>query len=202
MSIRLGSPAPPAVRSIGPLGAVASRRSKPRLAPPIPLPPAALAAGILSAVLAATAGCGGADAGPPRITLDHSTCDGCGMLISDPGFAASWRDGDHTAAFDDIGCLLRSLDRDDHAAASAKVWVMDPDQRWLPASDVVFVISDRLETPMAGHVQAFSDRSAAERAAASTGGDLIADFARLRALARERDRARAATRGDHDAPSS
>jgi hypothetical protein len=119
------------------------------------------------------------------------------MLISDPGFAASWRDGDRTAVFDDIGCLLRGLDRDPNASESARVWVMDADRRWHPASDVVFVVSDRLETPMAGHVQAFADRGAAERAAAATGGELAIDFAHLRVLARER----AAREGGHDAPS-
>jgi copper chaperone NosL len=169
-----------------------------RLAPPVPLLPAVLAAGVLSAILAATAGCGGAEAGPPRIALDHSTCDGCGMLISDPGFAAGWRNGDRTAVFDDIGCLLASLDRDQASSPTAEVWVMDAEQRWLPASDVVYVVSDRLETPMAGHIQAFSDRAEAERAAATAAGVLVRDFEGLRALARER----AATRGEHDAPSS
>jgi len=174
----------------------------PRSASLVPRPPAVLGAVVLAAILAATAGCGGAEAGPPRLTLDHSTCDGCGMLISEARFAAGWRSKDRTAAFDDIACLLRSLDRDGQADPNAEIWVMDAEQHWLPARDAVFVMSDRLETPMAGHIQAFADRGAAAAVAAATGGVVLPDFARLRATVEERSMAEATRgEGEHHAPS-
>jgi nitrous oxide reductase accessory protein NosL len=167
----------------------------PRLAPSLPLPPAALAAAVLVVV---AAGCGGAETGPPALALDRSTCAACGMLISDPAFAGGYRVGSSTAVFDDIGCLLRRVDHEGLAAAPGlEVWFLDAEGKWFPAAEAAFVYSTELETPMAGHIQAFADRSRAESTASQIGGELISDFDRLRARAGETARAQ----GDHDGPS-
>jgi nitrous oxide reductase accessory protein NosL len=143
------------------------------------------------AVFAPTAGCGGRASGPPAIELDRSACHTCGMLISEPRFAAGYRVGSRTAVFDDIGCLLRALDREGLMAATnggargvpaAEVWLLDENGSWLTAADAVFVRSPELATPMGGGIQAASDRSDAERLAARVGGTVVDSFAELREL--------------------
>jgi nitrous oxide reductase accessory protein NosL len=146
--------------------------------------------------------------GPPDLALDRSVCDGCGMLISDPSFAAAYRVGERTAVFDDVGCLLDALDRaglatgSDPAAeaagrqpATAQVWLLDEQQRWLPADQAVFVFSPALATPMGGGVQALRDRAEAEALSARVGGSIVDSFDALRAE-RRADRSAAPARGE------
>jgi len=168
----------------------------PRLAPSRPLLPAALVAAVLAAV--AAYGCGGAETGPPALELDRSACAGCGMLISDPAFAAGYRVGHNSAVFDDIGCLLRHLDHEGLAAApELELWFLGNDSEWFPSAQASFVYSTELETPMGGHIQAFRDRSSAQSTATRVGGELVSDFDRLRARASQTARAQ----GDPDGPS-
>jgi nitrous oxide reductase accessory protein NosL len=143
------------------------------------------------AALAPAAGCGGRASGPPVIELDRTACDTCGMLISEPRFAAGYRVGRHTAVFDDIGCLLRALDGEGLATATnggasdeptAEVWLLEENGSWLTAADAVFVRSTELATPMGGGIQAFGDRAEAERLAARVGGTVVDSFAELRRL--------------------
>jgi copper chaperone NosL len=146
---------------------------------------------IVIASIALAAACGGAETGPPKITLDRSACGGCGMLISDPRFAAAYRAGSRTAVFDDIGCLLRALDGEGLATATnggasdeptAEVWLLEENGSWLTAANAVFVRSTELATPMGGGIQAFGDRAEAERLAARVGGTVVDSFAELRRL--------------------
>ena len=146
-----------------------------------------------------------AEAGPPEIVLDDSACARCGMLISEPRFAAAYRAGDRSEAFDDIGCLLDALDRAeletepssepanaDDGKEVAVVWFLDADERWREASEVVFVRSSGISTPMTGGVLALADRDAAESIAARGGGQVVTSLAELRAWWR-------ASRGTGDA---
>ena len=135
-----------------------------------------------------------AETGPPEIVLDETVCARCGMLISEPRFAASYRAGDGTAAFDDIGCLLDALDRAElrtgssrESAASAsdagreaEVWFLDAGERWRPANEVVFVRSSGISTPMNGGILALADRAAAEAIATAGGGLVVETLAELR----------------------
>ena len=145
------------------------------------------AAALALAVSAASCGDGGA--GPPGIVLDRTACDGCGMLISEPGFAAAYRAGRSTRVFDDIGCLLRALDENGLEVGAgapdrtddrvAQVWLYGDDGRWIPAEGATFVRSDRLVTPMNGGIKALADRGAAQELAARTGGAVYDDLAEL-----------------------
>ena len=131
-----------------------------------------------------------AETGPPEIVLDDTACARCGMLISEPRFAAAYRAGDEAAAFDDIGCLLDALDRTERltepgegagAGAHATVWFLDAEERWNPADEVVFVRSDGISTPMNGGILALGDRAAAESLVARGGGQVVASLGELRA---------------------
>jgi copper chaperone NosL len=136
-------------------------------------------------VLASVAGaaCGG-DIGPPRIELDRSACDRCGMLISEPRFAAAYRAGSRSAVFDDVGCLLDALDEENSAGSAASVWFLDEEEEFRTAAEVVFVQSDDLATPMNGGIQALARRADAEAVAAAVGGSIVESFAELRAQSR------------------
>jgi hypothetical protein len=86
----------------------------------------------------------------PDIAWDHVACDGCGMIVSDPRFAAQLvpQDGP-VRVFDDPACLFAYVERD--APHIAKLWFHDHrgvDGRWLDEREVAFVAATG--TPMAG----------------------------------------------------
>ena len=126
---------------------------------------------ILTAALL-TASCGARPAGPPAIVVDRTACSHCGMLISEPLYAAAYQArGAEARVFDDIGCL--------RAAARAETgpltyWFHDAEDRaWIDGSAAVFVASPEIRTPMGGGLVAYRDRTAAERAAAARHGRVI-----------------------------
>ncbi len=78
---------------------------------------------------------------PQQIAWDRAACAHCGMLISDPSWAAQFatRDGD-VLAFDDPGCLLRY--EHEHAADSHAAWFHHRrEDRWIPRESVGFAIA-------------------------------------------------------------
>jgi len=98
----------------------------------------------------------GSASGPEPITYDREPCERCGMLISDPRYAAEVRlPGErHVHKFDDLGDALAWLsehqaDREGDPAggAAAEVWVRDADaDRWLDATTAHY--SRGAKTPM------------------------------------------------------
>ena len=111
--------------------------------------------------------------GPPDIVVDRTACSHCGMLISEPIYAAAYQAAGHEArVFDDIGCLLKSAQAESGALT---YWFHDAhDRSWIDGSAAVFVASPAIRTPMGGGVIAFRDRAAAEQLAAGEhGGDII-----------------------------
>ena len=123
--------------------------------------------------LAASVACGVREDGPPVIEVDRSACAHCGMLISEPRFAAAYRLTPGTPIFDDIGCLLDAFSREADKG-SIRFWFHDVNTaEWVDGSRAVFIQSARLRTPMAGGVVAYSDRAAAERGAAEHEGRVI-----------------------------
>jgi copper chaperone NosL len=103
---------------------------------------------------------------PPEIQYGEDVCDACGMLISDAKFAAASVDQDGTAhKFDDIGDLVTYYMQ--HDQATVKVYFVHdyPSEKWLRAEQAFFVVSPRIQTPMAHGIAAYADRVAAEAAA-------------------------------------
>ena len=61
---------------------------------------------VLGAALLVTAACGVKAGGLPEIEVDRTACSHCGMLISEPLYAAAYQaPGAAARVFDDIGCL-------------------------------------------------------------------------------------------------
>ncbi len=95
------------------------------------------------------------------------------MLVSEPIFAAAYHaHGTEARAFDDIGCMLEALRRE--AASPIHVWVQDAaGAGWVDANQAIFVASERIRTPMSGGLLAYADAAAAEKAAATSGGEVM-----------------------------
>lgn len=95
----------------------------------------------MTLVLIAAFGCGTPVDRPEALVLDREACDACGMLISDPRFAAQLvtRDGDRRA-FDDPACAFRYIA--DHGPHLAHVWFRDStsdEEVWLEQRQVAFL---------------------------------------------------------------
>ena len=135
----------------------------------------------LYAVIVAAAlltACGATASGPPDIVVDRTVCSHCGMLVSEPIYAAAYQAGGADArVFDDIGCLLDAIRREPTAPPS--VWVQDAGGGgWLAADAAVFVASPGIRTPMNGGVLAYATAAAAH-AAAPQGAALVPSWPAL-----------------------
>ena len=125
--------------------------------------------------------CGARSATPPEIVIDRTACQHCGMLISDRRYAAAVRTAESDRLFDDIGCLINALKG--RAADGATFWFNDATSaEWITGTPV-FVVSAAFRTPMSGGIQAYGDREAAERAAATHQGTIVSSIDALLARA-------------------
>lgn len=98
----------------------------------------------------------------PEISYGKDVCDQCGMIISEPRFAASYitRQGE-AHRFDDIGDMLvyNARRREDVAV----FWVHDYEtEEWLRAENAYFVLDKGYITPMGHGLIAAKDRARAE----------------------------------------
>ena len=126
---------------------------------------------LLTALMALSA-CSAAPSGPPEIVVDRSACSHCGMLISEPLYAAAYRaERAEARVFDDIGCLRNAARAE---SGPLTFWFHDAEDRaWIDGTAAVFVTSPEIRTPMGGGLIAYRDRSAAERAAGARHGRVI-----------------------------
>jgi copper chaperone NosL len=94
---------------------------------------------------------------PPEIRYGEDICERCGMIISEPRFAAAYVTRQGTGKiFDDIGDLL--IHSDESGDDVAVYWVHDfENERWVKATEAYFVASQDLTTPMGHGIVAFSD---------------------------------------------
>jgi copper chaperone NosL len=143
--------------------------------------------------LATSVACGVRAYGPPEILVDRTACSHCGMLVSEPAYAAAYRaPGADPRAFDDIGCLLEAAQKEPDAS-SLRFWFQDGTsllrtsphgdplaaagrprgENWIDGRDAVFVSSPALRTPMGGGLIAYRDRAAAREGAARHRGSVI-----------------------------
>jgi len=102
--------------------------------------------GAASALALAVLRAQGPSEGPVPVTWDRTACHRCGMLVSDPAFAAQLHTPEGAVFyFDDPGCLLVHL----HEARPEvhAVWLHHQrDDRWLALDESAFVFAE--PTPM------------------------------------------------------
>ena len=81
--------------------------------------------------------------GPIEVAWDRATCAHCGMLVSDPAFAAQIHtSAGEVAVFDDPGCLLRY--EHDHAPEVHARWFHHhQENRWIEGDRVSFLSAPR-----------------------------------------------------------
>lgn len=94
----------------------------------------------LTAAALALAACSKQAEGTEEIHYGRENCVKCGMMISDPHFAAEIRGGPDRALykFDDVGCATNWLDKQAwRGDEKTDFWVMDNDggKTWLKALD-------------------------------------------------------------------
>lgn len=112
-------------------------------------------------LIAWLAGCAPDLSSPAPIPYDHVACDHCGMLISDPRFAAqlATRDGERHE-FDDPACLFLWIV--DHEPALAGAWFSDSSSAdgdvWLSYREVGFI--EAKGSPMGGGLGAVPEGTA------------------------------------------
>lgn len=102
---------------------------------------------------------------PPDIRYGEDLCTECGMIISEPRFAAAYYTVDSDARrFDDIGGM--AIHHAENQEDVAHFWVHDYDtEEWIMADQAFFVMSDQIHTPMDFGVIAISNQSRAEELA-------------------------------------
>jgi copper chaperone NosL len=149
-------------------------------------------AALLMLVAGVSVACGVAADGPPAIVVDRTPCSHCGMLVSEPVYAAAYRTaGGKARVFDDIGCLLDAA-RVEPNADRLRFWFHDAAAGgWIDGRRAVFVSSVTLRTPMGGGLIAFGDRATAGDAAARHQGRVVDSIENLM---------RATRTGGSDAP--
>ncbi len=132
---------------------------------------------IVLALLAAS--CSANAAGHPEIVVDQTTCSHCGMLVSEPAYAAAYHAPDkEPRVFDDIGCMLDAMRHE--TASPITVWLQDAaGGGWLDADQAVFVTAPSIRTPMNGGVLAYADASAALNTATTHGGRVMRSLQEL-----------------------
>src|SRR6185503_6106601 len=99
-------------------------------------------------------------------------CSRCGMLISEPLYAAAYSaPGVEARVFDDIGCLRVAARAE---TGPLRFWFHDAaDRGWIDGAGATFVTSSEIRSPMGGGLIAFRDSIAAERSAAVYHGHVI-----------------------------
>lgn len=115
---------------------------------------------------------------PPEILYGEEVCTECGMIISDPRFAAAYVTTTGEARlFDDVGDML-AYDQRHHEAVHA-YWVNDfHTEQWLRAEQAALVMQSDLHTPMGWGLAAFSTAAEAQ-AYVDTHGGLVTTLANL-----------------------
>ena len=132
------------------------------------------AAGLGVIVALFLAACGGdGPSGPPDIDYGRDVCTDCNMIISEPRFAAAFREeSGEEALFDDIGDLVR-YGHQKGVLADVRAWVHDyDDESWIDAADAWFVKSD-IQTPMASGLVAFAKEDDATTFASDHDGEVF-----------------------------
>jgi nitrous oxide reductase accessory protein NosL len=120
--------------------------------------------GLLLALALGLALSGCAGNGPPAIRAGNP-CVGCGMSITDLGFACERRIARGWKQYDSIECLLRDADAD-----SGHAYLADYDTHTLHDADSMWVVRGSFPSPMGGGYAAFLTRRAADDIAARTEG--------------------------------
>jgi copper chaperone NosL len=110
---------------------------------------------------------------PPEIRYGQDLCARCGMIISDPAYAAAYRtSGGEARLFDDLGEMV--LHYREQREPVATFFVHDYNTRgWVLAEQATYVQSPQLRTPMGLGVAALGSESEAQALAQRVQGRVV-----------------------------
>lgn len=138
--------------------------------------------GLIAAALSAVALIAGCERqpelGPPNVRYGVDECAQCSMIISDERFAAALiaddKDGTrHVHAYDDINCM-RKHEQDLTTKTIAARYVHDAkSKQWTDASAATYIVSDKIETPMASGIAAYEFKADAEAEAKAVSATVL-----------------------------
>ncbi len=99
--------------------------------------------------------------GPPQARFGQDVCARCGMIVSEPRFAAGYIDEKgESVIFDDVGEALAAVRQT--PALKDRLYVNDMEEPgWLSAADAFFVHAPGLTTPMGSGIAVFRTRDRA-----------------------------------------
>lgn len=110
---------------------------------------------------------------PPEIAYGRDICVECGMIISEPRFAASYttKTGD-VRLFESIEDM--AMYHIEHQEDVHLFWVHDyHTEQWVKGDEAVYVLSDTIATPMGAGVVAAADRAGADKLVKEGGGTIV-----------------------------
>lgn len=112
--------------------------------------------------------------GPKDFVLGKDQCDNCRMTITEQKFATQLITAKGRAyKFDDISCMTIYESSNQDKATNAKTYVVDfPSGKFLEKSRATFIKGGSIKSPMGGNTQAYKDKAAAQKAAATLGASL------------------------------
>lgn len=113
--------------------------------------------------------------GPQDFNLGKDQCDNCRMTITDLKYATQLiTEKGRAYKFDDIMCMNMYESSNPDKATNAKTYVIDfPSGNFLEKPKATFIKGGSIKSPMGGNTQAYQDKAAAQKAAASLGASLI-----------------------------
>ncbi len=106
---------------------------------------------------------------PVEIHYGEDTCERCRMIITQKEFSAQYILVDGRAKiFDDIGCMVHSLEKEGKKVAA--VFVRDYHSgEWIDGKEAFYIGSHTIKSPMGYGVIATKDRERAEKTAHQKG---------------------------------
>lgn len=129
---------------------------------------------LITVYLFILAACGGNNLDtPPEIAYGRDVCVQCGMIISEPQFAASYttKTGD-VRLFESIEDM--AMYHSEHQEDVHLFWVHDYEtEEWVRGDEAVYVLSETIITPMGAGVVAAADEAGAEALVAEGGGTAV-----------------------------
>jgi copper chaperone NosL len=133
-----------------------------------------------TAVIAMVAGCTKHD-DLPTVIADRTVCSNCKMLVSETLHATAFKVGDDYRIFDDLGCMLATL-QSEPSLKPTKVLVQDQlTGKWLDASTTYFVYSPKFKTPMGYGFVSFETSQHADEASRKANGKILNGLSELKA---------------------
>jgi len=115
--------------------------------------------------------------GPEPIRFGHDSCDRCKMVIMDPKFGAEIVTAKGKVyKLDDVNCMvgyMRGLKLESKDIGHLLIVDFGNPESLINVEDAYFIHSDKIRSPMASEIAAFSDKALMEKYYAEWGGEIL-----------------------------